>query len=319
VALAIAPLVLLVGMGETLLNRTIQNLGHVPLFALIATLLLALAAHWFGDRWGVQAQYLGAFAGALFVGVATEFIQMLGRRDADLSDLARNVVGATLALVWWCTFDSRLDTMPVRRRIGRVALRGIVVVVLLALLAPLVGVAAAYRERNNRVPVLYSFETPTQARFMKARLAWYQLIAAPDSWALDSPEWVARIVFRPLAGGALVLNEPYPDWTGHEALSFEFFVPGEREIEIGIRIDDRRHPVPFGQRFNRRVDLEPGFNSLRIPMEEIVADPIERDLDISSIRRIIVFPIDPVGGHEIYLRRVFLEPQTIVTSSKSPG
>jgi hypothetical protein len=54
-------------------------------------------------------------------------------------------------------------------------------------------------------------------------------------------------------------------------------------------------------------------------MEEIVAGPTERELDISSIERVIVFPIDPIGGYEIYLRRILLETEEIVTSSRSPG
>ncbi len=121
-----------------------------------------------------------------------------------------------------------------------------------------------------------------------------------------------------MAGGALVFNEPYPDWTGHTALVLELFHPGERPIEFGVRIDDRKRAVRHIDRFNRLVVLKPGLNRLRIPMEEIVAGPAERELDISSIDRIVVFAIDPVGDYEIYIGPVLLETGETVTSSTSP-
>ena len=100
-ALAIAPLVALESPWATLLGRTVQDFGHIPLFGVITTLLLVLAAHWFGARSGPRAQYAGTLGIALIVGVATEWVQMLGPRDADPWDLARNGVGAVVALVWW--------------------------------------------------------------------------------------------------------------------------------------------------------------------------------------------------------------------------
>lgn len=317
-ALAIAPLVVFESPWATLLGRTVQNFGHIPLFGVITTLLLVLAARWFGAKLGLAAQYAGTFGIALFIGVVTEWVQMLGPRDADPWDLMLNGVGVVLALVWWGTFDRRLDGATIRRAGGRIAFRAVAIVVTLAFLAPLVGVANAYRERAKRFPVLFSFETTSQEKFMDTRFAWFEITPAPDAWTSDSPERVAHVSFSPRAGGALVLNETYPDWTGHTALVLQLFHPGERSIKFGVRIDDRMHSVKYNDRFNWFVSLEPGLNRLRIPMEEIVAGPAERELDISSIQRVIFFPVDPVGDYEIYIGPLLLETGKTVTSSTSP-
>ncbi len=316
--LAITPLVAFESPWATLLGRTVQDFGHIPLFGAITTLLLLLGAHWFKAKLGPGAQYAGAFAFALILGVATEWVQMIGPRDADLWDLARNGVGAALALVWWGSFDRRLDGAAIRRAGSRVAFRCVAVVIVLAFLAPLIGVVNAYRERASRFPVLFSFETMSQARFMNTRLAWYEFAPAPDAWDIDPPERVAHISFSPLKGGALVFNEPYPDWTGHTALVFELFHPGARTIKVGLRVDDGTRSLLHGDRFNRHLFLEPGLNRLRVSMEEIVAGPAERELDISSIERIILYAVDPIGGYEIYLGPVLLEADETVISLTSP-
>jgi len=317
-ALAVVPLVALESPWVTLFGRTVQNFGHIPLFAVITILLLVLAAHWLGAKMGAVAQYVGTFTIALILGVATEFVQMIGPRDADPWDLVRNGVGAAFALVWCGTFDRRLDGTTIRRAAGRIAFRAVAIAVVLIFLAPLVGVAHAYRERANRFPVLFSFETPSQTKFMNPRRAWFELVPAPDAWSVDAPEWVVHVSFSPLAGGALVFNEPYPDWTGHTALVLALFHPGERPINVGLRIDDRHRAVRHIDRFNRHVFLEPGLNRLRIPMEEIVAGPAERELDISSIDRFVIFVVDPVGDYEIYIGPILLETEETVISSTSP-
>ena len=83
-----------------------------------------------------------------------------------------------------------------------------------------------------------------------------------------------------------------------------------------MRVDDGIRSLLHGDRFNRHLFLEPGFNRLRIAIEDIVAGPTERELDISLIERIVVYAIDPVGGYEIYFGAILLEPAVI--SSTSP-
>lgn len=316
-AAAIAPLVVISNLWATLLGQTVQDFGHVPLFAVIASLLLALVRHLAGERLTTRSQYVTAFITALGLAVATEWFQMLGPRNADLWDLARNAVGSAMALVVWATLDRRLDGTRFRGARSRHAWRLVALAGFIAFLVPLVNVAVAYRDRAARFPVLYDFEARSERLFITPRLAWYEFIPAPEGWVEAQGTRVAHITFSPLGDGALIFAEPHPDWEGHDALVFEFFHPGPETLEFGLRIDDQHRAVRYIDRFNRHVFVKPGFNRVRIAMEEIVAGPAERDLDVSSIVRVVIFPVDPAGGYEFYLGRILLESEGTLTSATS--
>ncbi len=259
-------------------------------------------------------QYAAACGTGLFVGFLTELLQLVGPRDADFSDLILNGVGVVLAVTWWCTFDERLDGTPIRRKGGRIVLRIVAIAGFVVSLYPLIPVWEAYRERDDRLPVLFSFDTASQGRFMASHLAVFERVAPPDGWGGEIPEQVLRLRFSRYEGGFLMLNEPYGDWRGHDALVIDLFHPGTRRIELGIGIDDQLRPRRYRDRFNARFPVEPGFNRLRFPIAEIAAAPPEHELNIADIKRMALYPVDPVGGYEIYLGPVRLE----ATSSTSP-
>ncbi len=310
-ALAVAPLVLHIP-GDSLLAREVQNIGHVPLFGLITTLLLLLARLWLEPRLSPLLQY-GAvlfFSGAL--GLGTEVAQMVGTRDADFWDLTRNGVGVVLAIGWWATFDRRFDGAFMRRARSRIIVRTVVVVTFLAFFVPLIGVVNAYRERANRFPVLFSFAAPSETRFINTRLAWFEFTPPPGAWAANRPRSAARVVFGPYRGGALVFNEPQVDWTGYDEFVFDVFHPGRKSVELGLRVDDQIKSRSYGDRFNKRIFVEPGFNRVRVPMAEIVAGPADRDLEISLIKRIVIYSAETESSFEIYFGPIGL------TSSTSP-
>lgn len=315
VVLALVPLLAFGGLWGTLMGRTVQDLGHVPLFGWVATLLVWIAQRRLGARIGPYAQYLGAFAVALGLGLATELIQMIGPRDADPWDLFRNGVGAACALVLCMTFDRRFDGTRLRGKWGRAVFRGIVVVALISSAAPLIDVAAAYRDRSRRMPVLYDFSSRSQARFMHARRASWQFTTAPVSWADARSRLVAHVRFGDYVGSALIFNEPFPDWTGQDTLVFEIFHPGEARIKVGIRVDDQHEHIRGRDRFGQHVFLDPGFNRIRVPLDAVLHGPADRLFDLKKVKRMVLFPVEPVGDYELYLGSIALTTE----SSKSPG
>ena len=57
------PLVVIGNMWSSLLAQTIQNIGHIPLFAWLTVLLWLLAARWLGARVWVTSPPASALAG----------------------------------------------------------------------------------------------------------------------------------------------------------------------------------------------------------------------------------------------------------------
>ena len=62
----------------------------------------------------------------------------------------------------------------------------------------------------------------------------------------------------------------------------------------------RNHPMNH-HRTNRHLTIEPGVTRIRISLDEIMRGPAERDLDLTRIDRIVIFPIDPTGGVGVWL------------------
>jgi hypothetical protein len=315
VVLSLVPLVTFGGPDSGLMGQTIRDLGHLPLFGWITTLLLLALHRLCGSRLGLHAQYIAALVIALGLGLATELIQMVGPRDADAWDLFRNVLGAVCAIVWWPTFDRRFKDSPVRAGRNPFLLRLAVVAAFLVTALPLIGVTQAYVERWPRMPVLFDFSSENQARFMKARHVWWKFSPPLPAWTGNAPEHAARVSFSHFAGSALVFMEPTPDWTGHETFYFEVFHPREGTLEFGVRIDDQHYSRRWSDRFGRNVFLEPGFNRIEIPLDDVLHGPVDRLLDLERIQRIVLYPVDPVGGYELYFGSVGL----VRSSSTSPG
>ena len=87
--------------------KAVTNFGHVPLFALVAMLLLKAARIWIHTAgWATIRHYLFALVGALGFAIVTEVLQaLIGTRHSEVSDVAHDLFGATCALGWSLTYD----------------------------------------------------------------------------------------------------------------------------------------------------------------------------------------------------------------------
>ena len=301
------PLVALGNMWSSLLAETIQNIGHIPLFAWLTVLLWLLAARWLGARVWVTGQYLGVFGISLGLNLLTELVQLLGPRDADLWDLLSNGIGTVCALAWLATCDRRLDGKRVRERPLQPLLRAGVVIALIASLIPLIATVNAYRERERRMPVLFDFASSSQKRFLRTKLSWYEFVVPPASWGEAPPPLAMSVSFSELIGGVIVFIEPFSDWSAYDALEFDILHPGHGRIELGLRIDDQHESLRMVDRFARHLFLDPGVNHISIPMKDIERAPAGRLLDLARMRRIVMFPVEPTGDYRIYLGPIRLE------------
>lgn len=306
VVLSLVPLITFSRSESSLLYRSVQDVGHLPLFAWVTTLLLVVLYRLSGTRIGVQAQYLAALVLALGLGLTTEWIQMIGPRDADAWDLFRNVLGAVCAVAWWPTFDRRFDGTQLRVRRNRFLLRAAVTLVFLVTAVPLAPIVESYVDRWRRMPVLFDFGHDNQAQFMNARRALWEFTPAPTDWPGEAPDQVVRVSFSHFVGSALVLMEPYPDWSGHDAFYFDIFHPGAGTLEFGLRIDDKHFSRRWSDRFGRHVFLEPGYNRVTIPLDDVLNGPFDRQLDLERMARIVLYPVEPAGGYELYFGPVGL-------------
>lgn len=300
VLLAPVPLALMFVGGPGDAPRCLQhawNLGHIGAFMLWAWLPARLSATWRQQPLSRQAAVIMGVT--LVVGAAIEWLQagLLGSRD--WLDLARDGLGAALALGFLAPYRSRWPA-PFGRR-GRVVLA---VLSLVALLPMTVALADDLLARHQ-MPLLAGFETPLEM----------------VRWSGSAPQtrerrvhcrgrWGLRVNLGSERYSGVSLKHAPGDWQRYAALQLAVFIPDDDVLELTVRIHDRQHrdtsPQLYHDRFNRRFRLQPGWNRVVIPLAEVAAAPRGRSLDLAHIAGVGIFATSLPNPRTVYLDDVRL-------------
>ncbi|MCP3979553.1 MAG: hypothetical protein GY716_09515 [bacterium] len=291
--LLLLPLFIVQPWQDSLFGRELTNLGHVPLFAMIALLLRAAALR--AGRTIPAADRIG-LVGAVLLGIVAEGLQALGPREASLADVLRNAVGAAAALA--LLRPTRPASDPRRRRTVHL----IAIAALLLTTLPMALTLEAYRRRAARWPDLVRFESTWEGYFLRPVEATLERVSAPAAWAGGPPSGrVGLLTLLPAHYPRLALVEPPPDWRGYDVLEISFFSELERPRTLWLRIHDGAHDGSFGDRFNLEFRLEPGETRLEVPLREIAQGPEARRLDLRDMRGMALFAVHPAGPVPLYV------------------
>ena len=295
-----------IGADNTLLNRTLHNFAHGPVFGGVALVLL------FGlrgqARFAAQPlvrQYVFVFGLAALLGLATEIAQRFTARDSSLEDLATDLLGAAGVLLLCAAFELG------RRARARQVRATLVVAGFLALGAlswPLVLTMHTYVERARAFPVIADFTQGVGLPFTFARNARVEIAPMPQRWAAADGERALQVQLQGADWPGIEIAEPSPDWSGYGQLAIELVNPNSFELAVSIRIDDRHHDFRFEDRYNATFRLAPlARTTLRIPLEEIESAPHGRKLDLRNVARVLMFRREALREEAFYLVRVELE------------
>lgn len=285
----LASLELLRAPEATILWKAIFDAGHAPLFGLLALGLLGLSLlllPWSRrDRW---RHYVLALTVALGLGVLTEAWQFFGPRDADLWDLLRNALGASSFLLFAATLDPQMAArFPENRLPLRAMLRVVAVTVFLLPLVPAAVVGSAYLARNAAHPVIHEFRSYWESFFLETVNSRVTLAYLPEDLRGEDPENL--VLEAKFYGGhdypRVFFHEPYPDWSGYEALAFTVWSGQDEPVRLVFRVADAPREARKPDPFKRVLRVEPGVNRFRIPLAEIRDDEPDREFDLSRVWR----------------------------------
>ncbi len=309
--LGLLSLLLIPVPAPTFLWKAVNNFGHVPLFGLVAILLLWVSRTFIKRPGAPGIQHYGmALLGVLVLALLTEALQSLNvERQTSLSDVIHDLVGAMCGLMLFLTYDSHLlgRWVPWREFPRNVVLRVGVVLVLGITLLPVMEWAYAYWDRANRFPSLMEFSSEWEMQFVQATDSELQVVAAPEGWKHETTDLVAQGTFHQKKYPGIHLAEPYSDWRGYT--SFQLDVYSELSIPhvIAVRIDDVLYSNRYADGFNRRLTISPGANHIRIPIEDIRQGPVGRETDLSAIRKVLFFAVSPPEKFTLYFDNIRLE------------
>jgi len=314
---AFSGIVLLVGIalfgqlpGDNHLWIEIQNTGHLPLFGVLAILVLfVLRALLPGLRTRTAAGYLLSAGISLAAGIGVEFGQQLTKNHSfDIGDVRFDLAGILLALAVYAIFDVRMKPAWHAWRPG---LRPFVLVLsaslLLVLLAPLASHMFAYQQRDAAFPVIMDFSAGWSGPFLELRDAVLDPVMPARTVAPPGGHHLAQLTLEAGRYPGITIVDPYPDWSGYKTLVVNIYSDMPWPDGLILRIHDRLHNNIQTDRFNRMLAIDKGMNHFRIPLAAIEAAPAGRRMDLRHIAGLVLFAHPVQQSFKLYPGRIWLE------------
>lgn len=278
-------------------TKELWNLGHVIYFAIFTCLL---ARYNPVSKLTLPQQWVFVLVITLLLGVLIEFLQYGTDRSPDLDDVSRDLVGSLLVLAFHPAF------FKVKNLAASFFLRLLVVSVLLFHLMPLMIAWLDEYTARSQFPVLSNFETAFE-------LDRWDGIASKEIVEAESKTGGHLLKIRLMTTAFTGVGMKYlpPDWRGYKSVNLRIYKPSEKPLSIVIRVHDIWHETGAAafaheDRFNRRVDLNRGWNDIRIPLSVIESAPYNRKMDLSRISNIRLFASRLSEPRIIYLDEVYL-------------
>lgn len=268
------------------LYGALWNCGHIVFFI---ALVFALNKKADLSRW----QYALLTLLSVFVGGGLiEVIQSYTGRDGNWDDLLRDLSGTCVGLFW-------LRPPSLSVWLGRV--------VALAFLIPSLSVvffeAWFQYQAMKKFPLLAGFESSIELYGQKptAELSPQFRIQGHYSLKLSlTTERYSGISFERL----------FNDWSGFKQLSVDIYNPGSLPLTMVLRVNDIAHEKTGWEdedRFNKRFQVNPGWNHLVFTLDEIQKSPAKRLMDLSQISLIVIYTAQLPEARTIYLDNLKLE------------
>jgi VanZ family protein len=268
------------------LYRELWSQGHMVFFAVLSLWLTSVVSMHSPRRWLVLSLLV------LIAGVIIEGIQSKIGRTASWEDVLRNLIGLWLGLFW---------SLPADRRVWLG--RGLASALLLWQLAGLASHAAMHFHRIQQFPVLSDFEG---ARDLDAWSGQVERVNEPVREGRFS--LAVHLGTQRFSGvRSYTLRR---DWRGYRELVFELYNPLDDELTINLRINDRQHEQAgrrFADRFNRQLNVSPGWNQFRISLEDVRQAPEGRAMNMAEIQQVQLFVHALEQPRTVYLDYIRLE------------
>ncbi len=292
--------------GRPLILHVLQKLAHPAVIGAIALGLLGVEYQRDPATRPLPNQYLRAFALATSIGALTELGQLFTHRDPSLRDIWFDARGAACALAFAMTFDARWRPVLTGAWRAGCALAGGALAALI--LTPLMWTAAGYAERSVRHPALFTPNSNLDLLFVGLTASAPELAHPPTSIARSGQELALRVPLqaRPYAG--LTLDEPSPDWRGHERLVIEVGNAGRSDLSLRLRVHDRTHDWTASDRFNGELRVAAGQRTtFSFPLTQIAAGPRGRPLDLGHVAGLALYRVGLEGPRDFWLFRIALQ------------
>ena len=281
------------------------SLGHIPLFCLIAWMVLLAInlkkpAVYEWPFWS----YIAAFLFVLGISFLLELVQIITPRDSSVKDFFFNTLGATLFLCAALLWTNKEFSMRAGKWNRRVQLIFIIVTILIFtfIIRPLVLLVIDEVQIRRSFPVIGSFETK---REIKRWNGGNNELSLSQKHA-DHGKYSLRVTLYPAKYSGIHIAHPPSNWCGFDTFDFMAFNPSRKRVRIVLKIFDWEHNYNYSDRFNKLIYLSPGKNYFSIPLKEIELAPAKRKMKMDKIGQISFFVKDLKHKQILYFDNIRL-------------
>lgn len=294
-------LFMIVGIGDGggirhPLLRDFWDIGHLVLFGL-------LSYSYFSCHWAVQydvfyrLKFVSIAAPGL--GAVVELLQLFLGREFSLNDIVNDLIGGYLGLLLLALRNIKIRGLE--RFIVHVG-----IILLLGLgLRNLAFHLVDEWEMRRAFPVLADFDTPRQLdrwEFSNVLIRRSEKYSKSGGWSLDAQ-------FHGAGYPGLTLSHLIGDWSGHHLLNLTVYNPSSKTLPFELKVYDRQHLLNgfgYGDRFNAVIAIDPGWNSIAIPLHKIEHAPLQRRMNMHEIQALSLFTHNPVAPIRLYIDSIRL-------------
>ena len=276
--------------------REFWDLGHIPLFVFIGYWIYRLKPYLQTKTLVLQLLIL-LVIGSL-TGGAIELLQKLTERQASLSDLMLDLVGISFSLV---LFSRKVATLKLHLKLG---LYGICLALLMIVLWKPVNMVLEEVSAYQTFPVLAEFENDRELSAWTGN-ASYQL----SKEFVREGDYSLKVTLKKKRYSGVELIYFPRDWSDYTHLQLYVYNESTRLFPLHISVYDRHHKkidFPYLDRFTGRYEIKPGWNEVRIAIDQIEHAPKKRLMDMTDIQGLRLFRINGQAGKTFYLDSIRL-------------
>lgn len=253
----------------------IWNIGHIGLFFVLVSFILNVT------KLPVGLEFVRLFLitnlAVLALGIGIETIQLSQGRAGSWGDIYKNCLGASLAIL----FHPRT---VFSRPAHRIICRTLVLVLLLLALYPLAINIVDWVSAKRDFPVLSDFETTFQIE----RWEGDEIRVVADG----KDNHVLQKTFQTSRYSNLYLKNFPPDWSSFDCLVFRVGNPTNDLLVLNLRIHDsdhHRYNFESYDRYNGIFLIEPGWQSIKIPLTSVQLAPRGREMALERLEPLLFY------------------------------
>lgn len=277
------------------LEIALNNAAHAPWFFLITCLLWHITALFVGPR--LRAHLLWAASLALTMAIGLEAVQLFTRRNADLSDVGLNLLGACSALL--AILGAHLWREGHIKRAGLCTL--LAAVLISSSFTRAAEIMWVYSKRDAIAPQLITFESSDFPLRSLLRGNWELITVHSDAVDAGSRHLARVILSSQRQWPGLTLREPVPDWNGYRWLVLVAYTESDGPLPLEIRLETKSDR---GMDSTINFELPQNAGQVRIPLEQLAGDRFGK---LDEVRNLFLFSSRLDRDREFYLESIFLE------------